>query len=326
MPIPYNLTSHPLATIRAIFFLMATFLLFTFRLAAIAAPHEESQATPLLAAALAGDIPRMKVLIASGANANEANIYGNTPLHYALRRTSIGRRHGRVAVVTFLVKHGANVNSCTKNGITPLMDASNIGDTDALKYLVENGAQIDLADNDGRTALALAASRLYDDIMIYLVAHNANVATHDVQGRTPLMEAIDSSSIFTIQNEKGHSIEEVNRLSIVNILLEHHADANSVDKSGWTPLALASENNSTEIVTTLINHGADQNIHVPSFGGETPLMTAIRKNNLQMLKVLVAAKPDLTLANSQGRTALSYARGYRDEEMIAILKKAGAVH
>jgi len=326
MPTPYNLTLRPLATIRAIFFLVAASLLFTFRLTATAAPHEEAQSTPMLAAAIAGDIPTMKVLIESGANANEANIYGNTPLHYALRRTSMERRQGRVAVVAFLVKHGANINRRTKNGITPLMDASNIGDTDALKYLVKNGAQIDLADKDGRTALALAANRLYDDIVIYLVVHNVNVDTHDEQGRTPLMQAIAASSLFTIQNEKDRSIEEVNRLSIVNLLLDHHADVNSADKSGWTPLALAAQNNSTEIVTTLINHGAEQNIHVPSLGGETPLMTAIRKNNLQMLKVLVAAKPDLTLANSQGRTALSYARGYRDEEMIEILNKAGAVH
>lgn len=326
MPTPYNLTLRLLAIFRAISFLVAAFLLLTFSLAATAAPHEEAQATPLMAAAIVGDIPAMKVLIDSGANVNEANIYGNTPLHYALRRTSMERRQGRAAVVAFLVKHGANINSRTQNGITPLMDASNIGDTDALKYLVEHGAQIDLADKDGRAALALAASRLYDDIVIYLVAHDANIDSHDGEGRTPLMQAIEASSLFTIQTDKDRSIEELNRLSIVNILLKHHADVNSVDKSGETPLALAAENNSTEIVTTLINHGANQNIHVPSFGGETPLMTAIRKNNLQMLKVLVAAKPDLTLANSQGRTALSYARGYRDDEMIEILKEAGAVH
>lgn len=326
MPPPYNLTARPLVTIHAILFIVVAALLFTFGLTATAAPQEEAQAMPLLAAAFAGDIPAMKVLIDSGANVNEKNVYGNTPLHYALRRTSMERRQGRVAVVVFLVNHGANINSKTKTGITPLMDASNIGDTDALKYLVENGAQIDLADKDGRTALSLAANRLYDDIVIYLVAHNVNVDPHDEQWRTPLMQAIAASSLLTTPTDKDRSIEEVNRLSIVNILLEHHADVNSVDKSDWTPLALAAENNSTEIVTTLINHGANQNVQVSSFGGETPLMTAIRKNNLEMLKVLIAAKPNLSLVNSQGRTALSYARGYRDEEMIAILKKAGAAH
>ena len=326
MPTPYNLTLRLLAIFRAISFLVAAFLLLTFSLAATAAPHEEAQATPLMAAAIVGDIPAMKVLIDSGANVNEANIYGITPLHYALIRTSMGRRQGRIGVVSFLVNHGANVNSKTITGRTPLMEASNIGDTDATKFLVANGAQIDLSDKYGSTALGLATSRLCYDIVSYLVAHNVNIDIHDEQGRTPLMQAIAASSLFTIQNEKERSIEEVNRLSIVNLLLKHHADVNSVDKSGETPLALAAENNSTEIVTTLINHGADQNIHVPSFGGETPLMTAIRKNNLQMLKVLVAAKPDLTLTNSQGRTALSYARGYRDDEMIEILKEAGAVH
>jgi ankyrin repeat protein len=326
MPAPYNLVTLLLATIRAFLIAVLGALLFTFGLTAIAAPHEEVQETPLLAAAIAGDIPAMKVLINSGANVNETNIYGNTPLHYALRRTFMGRRQGRVAVVAFLVNHGAQVNSRTKNGITPLMDASNTGDTEALKYLAEHGAQINLADKDGRTALSLAASQLYDDIVIYLVAHDANIDSRDGEGRTPLMQAIAAGSLLTMQIDKDRSVEDASRLSIVNILLEHHADVNLVDKSGWTPLALAAQNNSTEIVTTLINHGANQNIHVPIFGGETPIMTAIRNNNLQMLKVLVAAKPDLALANSQGRTALSYARGYRDEEMIEILKQAGASH
>jgi len=326
MSAPYSLVTLSPATNRAILFVLFAEFLFAFGLTAIAAPHEEAQVTPLLAAAIAGDIPTMKVLIDSGANANETNINGNTPLHYALRRTFMGRRQGRVAVVAFLVNHGAQVNSRTKTGITPLMDASNTGDTEALKYLVEHGAQINFADKDGRTSLSLAASQLYDDIVIYLVAHDANIDSRDGEGRTPLMQAIAASSHLTMQTDKDRSVEEVNRLAIVNLLLGHHADVNFVDKSGWTPLALAAQNNSIEIVTTLIKHGANQNIHVPIFGGETPIMTAIRKNNLQMLKVLVAAKPDLGLANSQGRTALSYARGYRDEEMIEILKKAGASH
>ena len=326
MQTPYNLTSRSLAIIRIIFILVTAFSLLTFRQSVTAAPHKEANETAFQAAAFAGDIPAMKILIDSGANVNEENIYGITPLHYALIRTSMGRRQGRIGVVSFLVNHGANVNSKTITGRTPLMEASNIGDTDATKFLVANGAQIDLSDKYGSTALGLATSRLYYDIVSYLVAHNVNIDIHDEQGRTPLMQAIAASSLFTIQNEKERSIEEVNRLSIVNLLLEHHADVNSADKSGWTPLALAAENNSTEILKTLINHGASQNIHVPSLGGETPLMTVIRKNNLEILKLLISAKPDLTLANSQGRTALSYARGYRDEEMIEILKKAEATH
>jgi ankyrin repeat protein len=131
--------------------------------------------------------------------------------------------------------------------------------------------------------------------------------------------------MVTPKSDQNRVVDDENRLAIVNLFLTNQADVNVIDKSGWTPLALAVENNSVEIVKALINHGANQNTQVESLGNETPLMTAIVKDNLQMVELLLSAKPNLSLVTSEGRTALSYARGYRDTEMIERLKKAGAV-
>lgn len=42
------------------------------------------------------------------------------------------------------------------------------------------------------------------------------------------------------------------------------------------------------------------------------------------VKALMAAKADLSKKDDSGRTALSYARGYRDREMSELLLNAGA--
>jgi ankyrin repeat protein len=290
---------------------------------ASAAPAEETPTPPLLNAARAGSVAAMKTLIDAGANVNEANVYGNTALHFALRRTSTGRIRGHIQVVALLVTRGADVNSQTRNGRTPLMDASDIGDTEVVTYLLGHGALPNPADSEGRTALAIAASRLYRDIVSELVTHGANLQASDMQGRTPLMQAISSVTLPPLASD-ALIAEEMERLAIVNELLAHRANANSTDKAGWTPIALAAEKGSPEIVRTLVSHGANVNARVPAVGNETPLMIAIRRNNPGTVKALLAANPDLSLVNSAGRTALSYARGYQDAEIIDLLRKAGA--
>ena len=139
------------------------------------------------------------------------------------------------------------------------------------------------------------------------------------------MQAIAAGSMPSPIKEKDHNVEDTSRLAIVNTLIKYHADVHTTDLAGWTPIALAAENNYYEIVRILIENGANQNIQVKGYGGDTPLMIAIRKNNSQIFKALMSAKPNLSLVNSQGRTALSFARGYQDGEMIEALKKAGAV-
>jgi len=324
MSFTHNFSTHRTSVKRAALFVVYAFLLLAFRFA-IAAPHEEPKATPLMNAAFAGNISAIKALIDTGANVNEGNAYGDTPLHYTLRRTSLGRRKGRIGVVAMLVTHGANVNSRASNGTTPLMEASGIGDTDAVTYLLEHGALLNSADAAGRTALSLAARQLYSDIVLTLVARGANTDIRDDQGRTPLMWAIDAVSFPVPPQSDERTAQQKELLPIVELLLAHRVDVNSADKSGWTPLALAVDRDSPDVVDALVNHGANIDVPVSSMGNETPLMLAIRRNSQRMLKTLIAAKPDFSLVNSQGRTALSYARGYRDTDMIEMLQKAGAV-
>ena len=70
-----------------------------------------------------GDLKKVRVLIANGANCNHKNnnCKGNTPLHVACQC-----KKGRLAIVKMLIANGANYNYRNNEGKTPI-DVATIG-------------------------------------------------------------------------------------------------------------------------------------------------------------------------------------------------------
>ena len=72
--------------------------------------------SPLHLAAIMGHVEVTELLIASGADLEGTDKYGNTPLHYAAH-------HGRKETAKLLITKGADVNVKRDNGKTPLDNA-----------------------------------------------------------------------------------------------------------------------------------------------------------------------------------------------------------
>ncbi len=111
--------------------------------------------TPLMMAALRGNLEAMKALIAKGAPVNRP---GWTPLHYAASSPS-------AAAVSMLLELGAQVDARAPNGNTPLMLAARYGSEDSVVMLLKKGADRTLRNDrqfdaagfarlDGRESLA----------------------------------------------------------------------------------------------------------------------------------------------------------------------------
>lgn len=77
---------------------------------------DSNKITDLMKAASAGDLARVRALLAAGADINAADIFGNTALLYAVLE-------GQDAVVRALLEAGADPQAKNQIGVTPLSAA-----------------------------------------------------------------------------------------------------------------------------------------------------------------------------------------------------------
>ncbi len=88
-----------------------------------------------------------------------------------------------------LIKKGADVNSKSKTGVTPLQRFCSKGHIDDVKFLVEQGADIHARDDSGETPLHWAI--LGDlDVVKFLIENGADVNAKDGMDLTPLYWAV----------------------------------------------------------------------------------------------------------------------------------------
>jgi uncharacterized protein len=121
--------------------------------------HDRRQAA-LIAAALAGNTGRMKLLLVLGADPEEPacdTTLCPTPLIAA-------SMNGNPAAVELLLERGANVNGRMKRGQTALIAAAYKGHCDVVNVLVSRGANVN-ADWEGCTAIKSASQRGHSQIV-----------------------------------------------------------------------------------------------------------------------------------------------------------------
>ena len=123
--------------------------------------------SPLMLAALKGELTLCQVLIKKGADVNKP---GWAPLHYAATNAHLD-------VVNLLLEEFAYIDAASPNGTTPLMMAAQYGTESAVKLLLEAGADPMLKNDQGLSAMdfAIRASR----------NESANVIGAFVRGRQP---------------------------------------------------------------------------------------------------------------------------------------------
>jgi len=113
--------------------------------------EEAEPATPIIAAASAGDAEVLKQLIADkAAGVDDRDEEGRTALHFA-------SGYGETECMTILLGAEADINGKDQNGNTPLHYSAGYGDVEATKLLLEKGADVTLLNNDEKTAQQVAA-------------------------------------------------------------------------------------------------------------------------------------------------------------------------
>ena len=104
------------------------------------------------------------------------------------------------------------------------------------------------------------------------------------------------------------------------ILTDPHIDVNAINSKKQTALILLantySNNNFLEIITFLLDHGADPDLQ--DVRGNTALIWAAFHDNIQTIKKLIEYGANPTLANNEKKTALIVAKKNKLNPLTAI--------
>lgn len=116
------------------------------------APKNREGLTALHLAVLATTTETVKMLAKAGADVNERNAQGQTPLIMAVLNCAL--------CVPVLLKEGADPNLTTDDRYSPLMYAAKAGNPTLMRTLLKAGADPNFIGADGATAFSLAPGTL----------------------------------------------------------------------------------------------------------------------------------------------------------------------
>ncbi len=281
---------------------------------------DRSGHTPLMRALSAKDSTKSSLLIPRS-NLNLKGVGGVTAIFYA----------GTVADLKALIAAGADLNSKTDNGQTPMVNFISLRNPDLADELISAGADLSWQDRVGReTLLHLAIDRDLVGLAETLIRRGLKVDATDSTNRTPLFFAESVAAINLLASNQANinqkSTSGVNPLmvkvheylqsrgsgspALVQRLLELKADPNVKNKEGLSLLHITvmgiiwQDSSQPDLLRMLLNHGADVNAIDPERA--TPLH---RADTEEEVKILLEAGANRDLKNIEGKTTLQIREG-----------------
>ncbi len=281
----------------------------------------------LLAAIRDSDRPQVQHLLQQGASANARDEAGDT----ALMRAAL---YADADIMRELIEKGADISTRADDGTPPLIRTTH--DLEKMRLLVDRGAPV-----DDFVMLATASVPGSRKALELLFAHGGNARSRP-PAYTPLMAAAGAGD-----------------LDAVNCLLEHGADVKARSQTGFTALIGAALSGNAKIVAQLLQRGADPNAVCKLERDilQTPVGVAASMGHAECLELLMAAgaevnvqggpfyhcallgaattpsketmqlllgKAKVDAADWNGSTALDWALGAGETDVVKMLRAAGA--
>lgn len=217
-----------------------------------------------------------RYLVEKGANLNQVDKNGDTPLH-------IAAYNGRKDLCAFYLDHGAKLEAKNNNGFTPFLSACDgFGGHDEDKpgtrrLLMDRGANVKAVDKEKRNAINLLFCKYDDfpliynaypdyDFLITLVEKGVKIDNAGKYSDTPLL-----TTVYASAKESGLD-------KYVRDLVSLGAKVNQKHKNGYTPLTMAISVENCAMVQTLLDLGANTSIKFPDGKNIIQMLEEYEKN------------------------------------------------
>lgn len=190
------------------------------------------------------------------------------------------------------------------------------GDAAEVRKLLKEGANPNAARSSGATALSYAVAGRHLEVVHVLLAAKAD-PNRDSFGMAPLFLAAETGDLGIVKALLGAGAKVNARL--------HAVDEEMKVREGDTALiASASPTGKGAVTRALLAAGADVNARADN--GKTAVIQAAAAENLDVLKALLEAKPDVKARMSAPEEidALMIAVGKNRADMVQLLIAAGA--
>ncbi|MDR2180609.1 MAG: ankyrin repeat domain-containing protein [Synergistaceae bacterium] len=267
------------------------------------------------------DEREIKRLLENGAEVNDFDKSGFTPLMLALRRDP------NIKIIRLLLDKGANVNARGADDLTPLMVAARYSTkADIFKLLKKKGANIDDADASGRTPLLWAAgyNKKSEILKLLIETYKADTSAEDDKGlnvwdyakKNRALSGTDIDSyIERVFRERGKTVKKAADPSVFTPRVVDGAQED---------LFIAIQNKDLERIETL---RGKVNLYAENREGKNPLMLVLENDEPKMLELLLSPgfSPEFDInRREKWGTPVSYAAQYGDSRTLQILLDAGA--
>jgi ankyrin repeat protein len=274
--------------------------------------------TPLFAATRYQCFEAAKTLIKHGADPNlSAGPESESPL-------SLAASNNYIDFVQLYLSNGGDPGFVMENGSTALVSAMNkITQPKVIEILLSSGGDANAKNGEGTTALfqAIQANRV--DLMTVLLDQGANP---NLPGpKHPLWPSCYKPKALALLLQRGADHKKtpgvmelassLKKLDSIKILIEAGVSPNLRKDGVYTPLCSAIRDNSPEIVSYLLAHGADPNFNA----AEYPAFKCITHKRTHFLPQLVAAGADLNKPKGIIETAVKF----NDKDAINYLLDQG---
>lgn len=241
-------------------------------------------------------------------------------------------------VQTFLKRGGVDVNKRDESGNTPLIYVCLKSARDLVKLLLDNGADPNLGNQKNRMPIHFAAESGNFQIISLLIGAGADVNCTDRSGITPLMllaqngktdaalNLIQNPDIdISIKDNDGRMAIDYATSAGLRELVKalSQAEETHSDTYGNTPLHHACWKEQSEVVKVLLEKDPDS-VNKPNDDGESPLILAVRRSNLMIVELLLAAGAKTDCADINGVLPIHIAADNGDLFVGKTLLTAGA--